>query len=133
MQWRDQFKRYPYSIGPSKKSQTISLKYIQSFLHSRQLQYLNFVGGDVVFLIFNFHFVVVYLICFHVWLRVLRSWKVVIYSDGDNIIIIIIIIIVVVVVVVGFLVYGLSWFYVGCVGISLVVIPSLNVDEKSRW
>ena len=26
------------------------------------------------------------------WLRVLRSWKVAIYSDGDNIIIIIIII-----------------------------------------
>ena len=44
------------------------------------------------------------------WLRVLRSRKVAIYSDGDNIIIII-----------GFL--GLSWlcwYYVDCVGISLV-------------
>ena len=33
----------------------------------------------------------VYLICFYMWLRVLRSWKVAIYSDGDDIIIIIII------------------------------------------
>ncbi len=52
------------------------------------------------------------------WLRVLISWKVVIYSDGDNIIIIII-----VVVVVGFLGLGfklvllvllwLRWYFVG--------------------
>ena len=42
-------------------------------------------------LIFNFHFVVVYLICFYMWLRVLTSRKVTIYSDGDNIIIIIIV------------------------------------------
>ena len=45
-----------------------------------------------MFLIFNFHFVVVYSICFYMWLRVFRSRKVAIYSDGDNIIIIIIII-----------------------------------------
>ena len=67
-----------------------------------------------MFLIFNFHFVVVYLICFYMWLRVLRSRKASFYSDGDNIIIIIII---------GFL--GLSWFcvgYVGCVCISLVAL-----------
>ena len=38
-------------------------------------------------------FVVVYLIWFYMWLRVLRSRKVAIYSNGDNIIIIIIIII----------------------------------------
>ena len=60
----------------------------------------------------------VYLICYYMWLRVLTSRKVTIYSDGDNIIIIIII-------VVGFLVYGLSWFcwyYVGSVGNSLVVL-----------
>ena len=39
-------------------------------------------------------FVVVYLIYFfYMWLRVLISRKVVIYSDGDNIIIIIIIIV----------------------------------------
>ena len=38
----------------------------------------------------NFHFVVGYLICFYMWLRVLTSRKVAIYSDGDNIIIIII-------------------------------------------
>ena len=37
-------------------------------------------------------FVVV--ICFYMWLRVLRSRKTAIYSDGDNIIIIIIIIII---------------------------------------
>ena len=30
----------------------------------------------------------------------------------------------------GMLLLGLSWFYVGCVGITLVVIPSLNVDGK---
>ena len=55
----------------------------------------------------------VYLICFYMWLRVLRSRKVTIYSDGDNIIIIIL----------GFL--GLGWFcvgYIGCVGISLVAL-----------
>ena len=99
-----------------------------------------------MFLIFNFHFVVEYLICFYMWLRVLRSWKVVIYSDGNNIIIIIII---------GFfrfklVLLWLRWYYVGCVGISLValvfpwwcwyfvggvgislvVIPSPNVDGK---
>ena len=52
------------------------------------------------------------------WLRILRSRKVAIYSDGDNIIIIIIIVI-------GFLVSGLSWFcwyYFGCVGITLVAL-----------
>ena len=48
------------------------------------------------------------------------------YSDGDNIIIII-----------GFLglrfklvLRWLRWYFVGSVGISLVVIPSLNVDGK---
>ena len=53
-----------------------------------------------------------------------------IYSNGDNIIIIIIIII-------GFLglrfklvLRRLRWYFVGSVGISLVVIPSLNVDGK---
>ena len=50
----------------------------------------NYVVGDIVFLIFSFHFVVVYLICFYMWLRVLTSRKVTIYSDRDNIIIIII-------------------------------------------
>ena len=39
-------------------------------------------------LLFNFNFVVVYLICFYMWLRVLTSWKVAIYSDGDVIIIV---------------------------------------------
>ena len=51
------------------------------------------------------------------WLRVLTSRKVAIYSDQDNIIIIIIII--------GFLVEGLSWvcwYFVGSVGISLVAL-----------
>ena len=44
-----------------------------------------------MFLMFNFHFVVVYLICFYMWLRVLTGRKVAIYSDGDDIIIIVII------------------------------------------
>ena len=57
----------------------------------------------------------VYLICFYLWLRVLRSQMVAIYSDGDNIIIIIIII-------GGFLGLSLCWFYVGWVGISLVAL-----------
>ena len=75
----------------------------------------------------------VYLICFYMWLRVLTSRKVAIYSDGDNIIIII-----------RFLglrfklrfaldmliLHWLRWYFVGSVGISLVVIPSLNVDGK---
>ena len=76
-------------------------------------------------MIFNFHFVEVYLIYFYMWLRVLRNRKVAIYSDGDNIIIIII----------GVFRFKLvlrwfCWYNVGCVGISLVVIPSLNVDGK---
>ena len=81
-------------------------------------------------LIFNFHFVVVYLICFYMWLRVLTSRKVAIYSDGDNIIIVIIIIIIIIVV--GFLglrfklvlsvLLWLRWYYVGCVGISLAAL-----------
>ena len=80
---------------------------------------LKFVGGDIVFLIFNFHFVVVYLICFYMWLRILTSRKVTIYSDGDDIIIIII----------GFLglrfklvLRSLRWYFVGCIGISLVAL-----------
>ena len=70
-------------------------------------------------LIFNFHFVVVYLIYFYMWLRVLRSRKVAIYSDGDNIIIIIIII-----GVFRFMLVlrWLCWYYIGCVGISLVAL-----------
>ena len=51
---------------------------------------VSYVGGDIMFLIFNFHFVVVYLIYFYMWLRVLTSRKVAIYSDEVNIIIIII-------------------------------------------
>ena len=53
-----------------------------------------------------------YLICFYIWLSVLRNRKVAIYSDGDNIIIIIII---------GFLglrfklvLRWLRWYFVGC-------------------
>ena len=76
-----------------------------------------YIGGDIVFLIFNFHFVVVYLICFYMWLRVLTSRKVAIYSDGDIIIIIIII---------GFFWFKVDfelvmlvlhwwrWYFVGC-------------------
>ena len=70
-------------------------------------------GVNIVVVYFNF--VVVYLICFYVWLYVLISRKVVIYSDGDNIIMIIII--------VGFLGLGfklvllvllwLRWYFVG--------------------
>ena len=55
------------------------------------------------------------------WLRVLTSRKYAIYSDGDNIIIIIIIIII------GVFKFKLvlrwlCWYYVGCVGISLVAL-----------
>ena len=70
----------------------------------------------------------VYLISFYMWLRVLTSQKTAIYSDGDDIIIIIIFVI-------GafrfkLVLRWLCWYYVGCVGITLVVIPSLNVDGK---
>ena len=41
-------------------------------------------------LIFNFHFCSGIFSLFYMWLRVLRSWKVTIYRDGDNIIIIIV-------------------------------------------
>ena len=53
------------------------------------------------------------------WLRVLRSRNVTIYSNGDNVIIIII----------GFLglrfklvLRWLRWYFVGCIGISLVAL-----------
>ena len=49
------------------------------------------VEGYIVFLGLISIFVVIYLVCFYMWLRVLRSRKIAIYSDGDNIIIIIII------------------------------------------
>ena len=58
------------------------------------------------------------------------------YSDGDIIIIIIIIIIVgflglgLVFTLVMLVLHWLRWYYVGCVGITLVVIPSLNVTGK---
>ena len=52
----------------------------------------------------------VYLICFFMWLRVLTSRNLAIYSNGDIIIIIII----------GFLV--LSWICVGYVNIILVAL-----------
>ena len=54
---------------------------------------LRYVGGYIVFLGLISIFVVVYLVCFYMWLRVLISRKVAIYSDGFNIIIIIIIIV----------------------------------------
>ena len=49
-----------------------------------------YVGGDILFLGLISIFVVVYLICFYIWLRVLISRKITIYSDGDNIIVIIV-------------------------------------------
>ena len=49
---------------------------------------LTFVGGYIVFLGLISIFVVVYLVCFYMWLRVLISRRVAIYSDGYNIIII---------------------------------------------
>ena len=67
----------------------------------------------------------VYLICFYMWLRVLTSRKVAIYSDGDNIIIIIIIIIIMFGLrfkLVLLVLLWLRWYYVGCVGISLVAL-----------
>ena len=70
-------------------------------------------------------FVVVYLICLYMWLRVLTSRKVAIHNDGDNIIIII-----------GFLglrfklvLRWLCWYYVGCIGISSVAL----VFRWLRW
>ena len=50
-----------------------------------------FLGGYIVFLGLISIFVVVYLVCFYMWLRVLISRKVAIYSDGDNIIIIVVV------------------------------------------
>ena len=60
------------------------------------------------------------------WLRVLTSRKVAIYSDGD----IIIIVIIIGVFRFKLVLRWLCWYYVGCVSILLVVIPSLNVDGK---
>ena len=60
------------------------------------MNYGAVVGGYTVFLCLISIFVVVYLVCFYTWLRVLISRKVTIYNDGDNIIIIIIIIIIIV-------------------------------------
>ena len=60
------------------------------------------------------------------WLRVLRSRNTAIYSDGDNFIIIIII----GVFRLKLVLHWLCWYYVGFVGISLVVIPLLNADGK---
>ena len=79
------------------------------------------------------------------WLRVLRSQKVAIYSDGNNIIIIIIRVFrfklvlrwlcwyyvgCIGISLVALVFRWLHWYFVGCVGISLVVIHSLNVDGK---
>ena len=50
---------------------------------------MAYVGGDIVFLIFNFHFCSgIFNLFFYIWLRVLNSRNVTIYSDGDNIMII---------------------------------------------
>ncbi len=62
------------------------------------------------------------LICFYMWLRVLISWKVVIYSDGDNIIIIIIIIIIVIIIIVVVVGFLFKVVCVGYVGITLVAL-----------
>ena len=48
--------------------------------------------GYIVLLGLSSIFVVVYLVCFYMWLHVLISRKVAIYSDGNNIVIIIIIV-----------------------------------------
>ena len=53
--------------------------------------YVWVVGGYIVFLGLISIFVVVYLVYFYMWLRVLISRRVAKYSDGDNIIIIIIV------------------------------------------
>ena len=74
-------------------------------------------------LIFNFHFLVVYLICFYMWLRVLTSRKVAIYRDGD------IIIIFIEFSGLGWLLHWLCLYYIGWVGITLVVL----VWRWLRW
>ena len=84
---------------------------------SSELEISNLCKRRYCVLIFNFHFVVVYLICFYIWLRVLTSRKVAIHSNGDNINIFIII---------GFLGF---WFSVGFVGITLAVL----VLRCLRW
>ena len=77
-----------------------------------------------MFLIFNFYFVVVYLIYFYMWLRVLRSRKVAIYYNyycwvfGLRFKLVMLVL------------RWLCWYFVGFVGISLVVFPSLNVYGK---
>ena len=100
-------------------------------------EFMTFVGGDIVFLIFNFHFVAVYLICFYMWLSVLTSRNAAIYSDGDNIIIIIIYYYYFVFVLIFFFCLRLV-FYVGYVGITLVALvfrwllspPSMLMENK---
>ena len=78
----------------------------------------------------------VYLICFYMWLRVLTSRKVAIYSDEDIIIIIIIVVMrflglsLFFFTLVMLVLHWLRWYFIGSIGISLVVIPSLNVDGK---
>ena len=64
----------------------------------------------------------VYLICFYMRLRVLISWKVAIYSDGDNIIIIIIGFLGLTFKLVLLVLLWLRWYYVGCISISLVAL-----------
>ncbi len=71
----------------------------------------------------------VYLISFYMWLCVLRSRKVAIYSDRDNIIIIIIIIIIIGAFRFKLVLRWLCLYYVGCVGISLVAL----VFRWLRW
>ena len=89
-----------------------------------------------IVLIFDFHFVVVYLICFYMWLRLLTSRKVAIYSDGDIIIIIGFLVLrwfcvgYVGITLVALVLRWLRWYFAGSDGISLIVIPSLNVDGK---
>ena len=58
-------------------------------------------------------FVVVYLVCFYIWLRVLISRKVAIYSDGDNITIIIIGFFGLRLKLVLLVLLWLSWYFVG--------------------
>ena len=69
------------------------------------------------------HFVDITINCIKSRVHTVGGWVAsVTYSDGDNIIIIIYIIIIIIAFIIRFLLYDLSWFCVGCVGITLVVL-----------
>ena len=99
---------------------------------NNSIRYLSFVGTQLN--VFMYLTLIILFDINHLFAQSLNSFKYCYftlgYSDGDIIIIIIGFLGLVGFALVMLVLHWLRWYFVGSVGITLVVIPSLNVDGK---